>query len=137
MALQPARPTRTLRYWLAAVAKTARKDAGLDVRQVSGLLGLVDSQIYRFENGSVKAPAGIDQYLVAYAQLCGMRDPREFYDRALALWRAEGEAPIIEPPNAPTERVEEEFRRARRDTNASPPEPRRRPDANESSEVDG
>lgn len=137
MAVHPAPPARTLRYWLAVVAKAAREEAGLDVRQVSGLLGLVDSQIYRFENGSVKAPKGVDQYLVAYATLLEMQDPREFYDRALALWRAEGQAPIIEPPDAPTERVEEEFRRARRDTNASPPEPRQTPDANANSEADG
>lgn len=137
MAVHPAPPARTLRYWLAVVAKTAREEAGLDVRQVSGLLGLVDSQIYRFENGSVKAPKGVDQYLVAYATLLEMQDPREFYDRALALWRAEGEAPIIEPANAPTERAKGSARKAARRTTGSPRESRQTPGTNESSEADG
>lgn len=106
--LPPAPPERTLRHWLARVARDARESQpGTPARVIAQRLGTAESNITRFERGEVGS-GYVDQYLAAYAELLGdadasVKDPRAFYDRALARWRASGETPIIEPRSAPVD----------------------------------
>ena len=80
------------RWWLAQAAQEARGQATRE--DIASLSRSGIDKIRRFEAGRT-LPQDLDQVIAAYAELAGVNDPREIYQRALDLWYAHGVRPAI------------------------------------------
>jgi transcriptional regulator with XRE-family HTH domain len=109
----PSPPERTLHYWLTVVLEREREAKNIKFRHISSLLDVEPSTVSRFEDRETW-PKNVDQYLAAYAEQLGVADPRDFYVRAIKLWRLEGQAPVVENAgdDAPTRRAQDAARQA-------------------------
>lgn len=92
--IENAPPGQRLLYWLAEAAKQVRIDADASPERVADVLGRDGATIKRFEKAK-HWPADADQLVAAYAQVGGLADAREIYQRALDLWYEHGTAPLI------------------------------------------
>lgn len=82
-------------YWLAQACLMAREEAGKKQSHVAAALDMNQSSVYRFELGGSWV-RDADRFVNAYAQVVGLDDPRQIWDRALALWHQHGANPFEE-----------------------------------------
>lgn len=105
-------------WWIASELHEERERAGISEEQVAVSLGVDVRTVNRLEKGATMG-RDIDRFVAQYAYLCGLDDPREFWDRALARWHKSGSAPAFEvlpgPAAAFAEAIRTEALRRRRD----------------------
>lgn len=80
--------------YLAIAAKEAREAAGRNVETVAGLVDRRGRTVERFEKMET-VPDDPERLMAAYAQVAGLDDPREIYQRALDLWYEHGSMPVL------------------------------------------
>lgn len=85
---------RRLLYWLAKACKEARQAKNVKVEHVAVLAGLSVDSVRRFERAETW-PQDPDGLMAAYAELCGIEDALDLYQRALDLWREHGQRPLV------------------------------------------
>jgi transcriptional regulator with XRE-family HTH domain len=84
----------TMIHWLAAAAKRLREERRRKQVHIAAALSIDQSSVYRFEAGN-NWPRDPDAMIAAYAEDLDIDDPREIWEMALELWRAEGQAPDV------------------------------------------
>lgn len=99
--------TRTMRYWLGRTLRetreAARDEGGHELALYQIALYLRDSGIQiseatlsRLETDSTGWPRkDLDAIVAAYADLCGIEDPRDLWRRALDSWVSRGGIPAL------------------------------------------
>jgi hypothetical protein len=123
----PRKPTNTnpppngrrFLYWIAEAALAVRAEAHASPERVADLIGVGSPTVKRFEKAQ-NWPADPDRVMAAYAEVGGLEDPREIYQRALDLWHKHGSKPLLSAKDddgalTPGQRFEQEIsaRRAR------------------------
>lgn len=98
-------PDQRMSFWIGLAARKAREEAGVVRSQIAGPLGIDQSTVTRFETTtSWPDKTGIDELLTVYAELSGVEDPRDIWERALKMWRGgatgSGEAGVPATPDA-------------------------------------
>jgi hypothetical protein len=90
-------------YWLAEAAKQLREHAGVRPETVASIMDVGIHRIDRFEKAE-NWPRDAERLLAAYAQVVGLDDARDIYQRALDLWYEHGTAPLLSAKDDPATR---------------------------------
>lgn len=85
-------------YWLAQALQQLRRQADPNVKQVeiAALAGVDQSTIWRLEEEASGWPRQVELIVAAYAEECGVDDPRDVWALAIDLWRAHGDRPSVQ-----------------------------------------
>jgi transcriptional regulator with XRE-family HTH domain len=81
-------------YWIAEAALAARTSANASAERVADLIGVGSPTVKRFEQAK-HWPADPDRVMAAYAEVAGLDDARQLYQRALDLWYEHGSRPLL------------------------------------------
>lgn len=79
--------------WLARAAIESREASGERRESIAYLAGVGIDQVSRFEK-ALSMPREAERVIAAYAQFEGA-DPLAIYERAIAMWREHGTAPVV------------------------------------------
>lgn len=87
LGMEGAPETQGMMFWIRVAAKEIRQEHGHSPARIAAERDVRESTVTRFEAGTTMQ-VDEDRMIAAYARVCGM-EPIEFYERALALWRAD------------------------------------------------
>lgn len=87
----------TMIYWLAQALSQLRRQADPPIKQVeiAALAGVDQSTIWRLEEERAGWPRQVELIVAAYAEECGVDDPRDIWAFATDLWRQHGDRPSV------------------------------------------
>jgi transcriptional regulator with XRE-family HTH domain len=108
--------TNTMSFWLAQAARQIREAADVKQVEIAARMGRTDqSTVYRFEEGN-RYSRDLDLMIAAYAEECGVGDPRGIWALAHELWMEHGRAPSVDElrPAGPTHATGDVLEEARK-----------------------